>query len=72
MDSHDLNRPEDNIIVVQSSKEITRLYKTFLEMLEDLYRDNQIMLEKVSSKTSPEFSESINYFNHAKYEQAYS
>ena len=31
-----MNTPENNLIVIQTNKEITRLYKHFLEIIEDI------------------------------------
>lgn len=64
-----MKNPEDNLIVVMTSKEVTKLYKTLLEIIEDLQKDHDIMLEKVGQKTNPEFASNINYFTKAKYEQ---
>ena len=64
-----MKNPEDNLIVVMTGKEVTKLYKTLLEIVEDLQKDHEIMLEKISQKTSPEFAHDVNYFTKAKYEQ---
>ena len=64
-----MNTPENNLITVFTSKEITLLYKTFLEVIEDLRTDNQIMLGKVSEKCGEQFSKDINFFTSEKYEQ---
>jgi hypothetical protein len=64
-----MNAPEDNLIKVVSDKEITRLYKSLLEIVEDLQKDHQIMLKKVAEKTSQEFADNVNYFTDVKYEQ---
>lgn len=64
-----MKNPEDNLISVMTNKEITRLYKTLLEIIEDLQKDHQIMLAKISDKNGKEFSEAVNYFTQAKYEQ---
>jgi hypothetical protein len=61
--------PENNLITVVTSKEITQLYKTFLEIIEDLQNDNKIMLDKVAAKTDKEFADTVNFFTPAKYEQ---
>ncbi len=52
-----------------ADKEITRLYKTLLEIVEDLQKDHDIMMSKVAGKTSQEFSDDVNYFTDEKYEQ---
>lgn len=64
-----MKNPEDNLIAVMTGKEITKLYKTLLEIVEDIQKDHEIMLAKVAEKTSPEFANNINYFPKAKYEQ---
>jgi hypothetical protein len=60
---------ENSIVTIQVDKEITSLYKDFLEILEDLESDHQIMMGKISQKNGPEYSGHINYFTHEKYEQ---
>lgn len=42
-------------------KNITRLFKSFLDIIEDLKNENSIMLSKVAEKTSSEFTANINY-----------
>lgn len=41
-----MNNPENNLITVFVSKEITTLYKSFLETLEDIQAEHQIIPEK--------------------------
>lgn len=60
---------EDNLIQLQLQKEITSLYKTFLEILEDIKKDHETMMEKVALSSGGEFSNNINYFTSSKYEQ---
>jgi hypothetical protein len=55
--------------VVFTHKEITALYKNFLEIIEDLRNDNDIMLAKVAAQCSEQFAKDINFFTSAKYEQ---
>ena len=64
-----MQTPENNLITVFTAKEVTLLFKTFLEILEDVRTDNTAMLAKVSSETSPKFASDINYFTPEKYEQ---
>jgi hypothetical protein len=64
-----MRNPEDNLIVVMTDKEVTKLYKTLLEIIEDLRRDHEIMMAKVAKKTDPSFSEDIDFFTPQKYEQ---
>jgi len=63
-----MKSPENNLITIFTHKEITLLYKTFLEVIEDLRGDTEIMLSKVASK-DPQFAKDINFFTPAKYEQ---
>ena len=39
------------------------------EMVEDLKKDHEIMLDKIKEKTNEDFTNSINYFTQAKYDQ---
>lgn len=64
-----MNTPENNLITVFTHKEVTLLYKTFLEVIEDLRNDHQIMLDKVAVKAGEEFAKDVNFFTPAKYEQ---
>lgn len=64
-----MNTPENNLITVFTHKEITLLYKTFLEVVEDLRNDNKIMLDKVTEKCGEQFAKDINFFTYEKYEQ---
>lgn len=64
-----MNTPENNLITVFTAKEITLLYKTFLEILEDLKVDNKIMLDKVAAKDGEQFAKDINSFTSDKHEQ---
>ena len=64
-----MKNPEDNLIVVMTGKEITKLYKVLLEIIEDLQKDHDIMMAKVSKKTDSEFVKAVNYFTQEKYEQ---
>jgi hypothetical protein len=61
--------PENDLITVQTSKEITNLYKTFLQILEDVKNNNEILLKKVEEKTSPDFARQINFFTPEYYNQ---
>lgn len=64
-----MNTPENNILTVFTHKEITLLYKTFLEVIEDLRNDHNIMLSKVAAKSGEPFAKDIDFFTPAKYEQ---
>lgn len=59
---------ENNLITVFTSKEITGLYKTFLELLEDLQKDHQILVQKLE-QIDPKTIHLINYFTPDKYDQ---
>jgi hypothetical protein len=61
--------PENDLIAIQTHKEITRLYKTFLELVEDMKNNHNIMLKKVAEKHGPAYAEDINYFTDQYYEQ---
>lgn len=64
-----MNTPENNLIVVFTQREITALYKAFLEVIEDLQNDHRIMLGKVSEKSGADFARAIDFFTSEKYEQ---
>jgi len=64
-----MNTPESKLIAITSDKEITNLYKNFLEIIEDLQKDHSIMVEKIKENCGEEYAENINYFKPAKYEQ---
>ena len=59
--------PENNIIYLQTSKEITSLFKGFLEELESQKKDHDAMLAKITEKCGKEYADSINYFSEEKY-----
>jgi hypothetical protein len=61
--------PENNLITIFTHKEVTLLYKTFLEIVEDLRCDTNSMLAKVAEKVGPQFAKDINFFTDEKYEQ---
>jgi hypothetical protein len=64
-----MNTPENNLITVFTAKELTLLYKTFLEIIEDLKKDHQIMVTKIADQHGQQFASDINYFTSEKYEQ---
>lgn len=64
-----MNSPENNLISIQTSKEVTRLYKTLLELLEDIKSDHEIMLKKVANAYGQGFANQVNYFTPEKHEQ---
>lgn len=61
--------PEDNLITVFTAKEITLLYKSFLELLEDIRNDQKIMNDKVTAQCGEKFANDINMFTPEKFEQ---
>lgn len=56
-------------IVLQVNKTITKLFKAQLDNLEDIKLQNEMMLAKVSLKTSPEYVASINSLDKHKFDQ---
>lgn len=65
MDNHELYK---EFIVLQVNKTITKLFKAQLDNLEDIKSQNETMLAKVSSKTSPEYVASINSLDNHKFD----
>jgi len=59
----------DNLISLFIHKEVTKLYKSFLDTIEDLRQENKTMIDKVAKHCAPEFAEDINYFNNEKHSQ---
>lgn len=64
-----MNTPENNLITVFVSKELTALYKSFLETLEDLKKDHTEMMGKVAQTAGESFATNVDYFSTQKYEQ---
>lgn len=64
-----MQNPEDDLIHIFTHKEITRLYKTFLELIEDIKNNHEILLDKISEKNGPEYAKAINFFTEQYYEQ---
>ena len=64
-----MKTPESKLIAITCDKEITNLYKDFLEIIEDLQKDHSIMVEKIKEKHGEEYAENINYFKPVKYDQ---
>ena len=46
---------------------VRNFYKNHLSMIEDIQKEHEQMLKKVSEKTSPEFAKNIDYFDRNKY-----
>lgn len=63
-----MNTPENNLLTVVTHQEVTSLYKTFLEIVEDIRYDTQIMMSKITAQCGPEFAQQINFFTPEKYE----
>lgn len=64
-----MNSPESNVITVATHKEVTRLFKTFLEEIENIRKDHEILVAKVAEKNGLEYSQAIDNFPQEKYEQ---
>lgn len=63
-----MQTPENNLITVQTSKEITRLYKSFLEIIEDIRTDHDEMIKKLPLNPTIVDIQKINYLTQVKYE----
>ena len=63
-----MNAPENNLITIFVSKEVTLLYKIFLELIEDIKADQKIMLDKVAEKCGEQAVKDINFFTPERYE----
>ncbi len=61
------NGIDNNLVSLLVRKEITRLYKGFLETIEDLKQENSMLIDKVARHCAPEFAEDINYFTEEKH-----
>ena len=60
---------ENGLIQIQVNKEVTSLYKDFLEIIEDIKIDHEIMAQKIIQKNGQSFYNDINYFTLQKYNQ---
>lgn len=63
------NYNHKEFVTLQVNKHITRLFKTFLDVVEDIDVDNASMLKKVEEKTSEDFSSNVNYLTESRREQ---
>jgi|TARA_Y100000356_G_scaffold88444_1_gene74014 folate-dependent tRNA-U54 methylase TrmFO/GidA len=54
-------------IIFQTNRSITHFYKKYLNIIEDVSKDHDIMLLKVQQETSKEFADNINYMTAEKY-----
>lgn len=61
--------PENDLITIQTHKEVAKLYKQFLELIEDVKNNHKIMLAKTGDKLDPDYLKNINYFTEEYYEQ---
>lgn len=60
---------DNNLVLVNADKEITALFKEFLEILEDLYKDQADMSDKLKKVVDPEFVEAVNFLTKNKQDQ---
>lgn len=63
-----MSNPENNLIVITTHKEITKLYKTFLELIEDIRTDHSAMIKKIENKLGAATTSDLDYFTDEKYE----
>jgi len=61
--------PADNLISLFIHKEISKLYKSFLDTIEDLRNENKTMINKVAKHCAEEFAQDINFFDNEKHSQ---
>lgn len=54
--------PENNLVALQTNKEITHLYKTFLVIIEHIKQQHDTMLSKASVNVDEQYLKDINYF----------
>ena len=59
----------DELVELQINKEITRLYKVFLGILESLQKDNKSMSIRASELCGSEIIDNINYMNDETYKK---
>jgi hypothetical protein len=64
-----MNQADNNLVAIQTHKEVTRLYKSFLELIEDIRNDHETMVKRITEKYGPDAAKDIDYFTQAKYEQ---
>jgi hypothetical protein len=55
--------PENNLIKLQTEKEITVLYKSLFEIIEDIKREHINLLNRAKLNVDEEFIQSLDYFN---------
>ena len=68
MDNHAQN-PQNDLIKLQTEKEITTLFKIFLTLIEDIRIEHVKMTEKLRLNVDEEFINSIDYFNEDYYQK---
>jgi hypothetical protein len=61
--------PENNLVALQTHKEITHLYKSFLEILENIKQQHETMLKKASINVDEDYLKDINYFTQEFHDQ---
>ncbi len=54
-------------IIFQTNRSIIHFYKKYLNIIEDISKDHDIMLLKIQQETSKEFTDSVNYMTAEKY-----
>lgn len=54
--------PENQLVQLQTNKEVTHLYKTFLEILENIKQQHDTMLSKAAINVDEAYLKDINYF----------
>ena len=61
--------PQNDLIKLQTEKEITTLFKIFLTLIEDIRIEHVKMTEKLRLNVDEEFINSIDYFNEDYYQK---
>ncbi len=54
-------------VLFHINRNITNLYKRYINLTEDALNEHKILLEKVKSETSPEFAKNIDFFTEDRY-----
>jgi hypothetical protein len=53
--------PENNLVALQTHREITSLLKSFLEIIEDLKNNHKIMLKKMTVNVDESYIKDVDY-----------
>lgn len=64
-----MNLPENNLVGLQTQKEIISLYKSFLEILENIKQQHETMLKKAGINVDEHYLKDINYFTQEYHDQ---